>query len=219
MKKLITLSILLLSITLSGLAQKNTVAIDVTDLTPQQLAKMKVDEMRAQAEAETKKALAIADKQVADLERKIETYGDWVGVGGEVGVAVREGMMAIIDVADKFAGTDIGKYTMVLIAWKVIGDDLSVIGFKLLGILIWLSIMVMIWKMYKRLCFERKVRKTKMPFWKRMYKEVEYDIKEPVVSDEGGIVGVSAVTVIVVALLTLIFWANVIAVTPADIVG
>lgn len=60
----------------------------------------------------------------AELEKKLEQYGKWVGVGGEVGQAVREGLEAVVDVADKAGDTNVGKFTMYLIAWKVIGKDL-----------------------------------------------------------------------------------------------
>lgn len=60
----------------------------------------------------------------AELEKKLEHYGNWVGVGGEVGEAIKEGLNSVVDVADKFGTTDVGKFTMYLIAWKVAGKDI-----------------------------------------------------------------------------------------------
>lgn len=68
----------------------------------------------------------------AELEKKLEQYGNWVGVGGEIGQAINEGLNSVVDVADKFGDTNVGKFTMYLIAWKVIGKDVIRI---LLGII------------------------------------------------------------------------------------
>ena len=47
-----------------------------------------------------------SDLRVAELEKKLQTYGNWVGVGGEIGIAVREGLGAVVDVSEKFGKTD-----------------------------------------------------------------------------------------------------------------
>lgn len=100
-----------------------------------------------------------SDMKIADLEKKLETYGNWVGVGGEVGNAIEEGLTAVVDVADKFTGTDVGKFTMVLVAWKVIGKDLVRI---LLGLFFFVLVTLLFLKVYrgyykpKRVLTERK---------------------------------------------------------------
>lgn len=85
-----------------------------------------------------------ADIQIAELEKKLETYGNWVGVGGEVGTAIREGLMSVVDVADKFGSTDVGKFTIVMVAWKVMGKDLVriILGLIFLTIITWLFVKV-----------------------------------------------------------------------------
>lgn len=97
-----------------------------TYMTPEQLAKYN------------------ADIRVAELEKKLEVYGKWVGVGGEVGTAIREGLDAVVDVSDKFGKTDVGKYTMILVAWKVIGKDIVriILGFIFIFIMTLLFIKV-----------------------------------------------------------------------------
>lgn len=85
--------------------ESEKITINTSDLTPEQLDKIKSDE------------------QVKKLQNKLDTYGKWVGVGGEIGTAVKEGLTAVVDVSDKFTKTDVGKFTLIMIAWKVMGED------------------------------------------------------------------------------------------------
>lgn len=92
----------------------------------------------------------LTTQQLAEIEtnaqlEKIENYGKWVGIGDEIGVAVREGLMGVVDVADKFGGTDVGKFTMYMIAWKIMGKDVIRI---LLGLLFYFIITFLFIKIY-----------------------------------------------------------------------
>lgn len=118
-----------------------------------------------------------SDIQIAELQKKLETYGNWVGVGGEVGTAIKEGLTAVVDVADKFSGTDVGKFTMILVAWKVIGKDIVriVLGIIFISIFTWLLIYS-----FKRTCVERRILvENKNPGFLRYPKERKYEIIEP----------------------------------------
>lgn len=90
------------------------ITVNTSDLTADQLAKI------------------VAEKQVVELQKRIETYGEWVGAGGEVGIAIRDGLSAVVDVADKFGKTDVGKFTMYMVAWKIMGKDILRIIFGVL---------------------------------------------------------------------------------------
>lgn len=79
----------------------------------------------------------------AELQNKLEHYGNWVGVGGEIGTAINEGLNSVVDVADKFGNTDVGKFTMYLIAWKVVGKDIIRI---LLGLVFALVLTIFMFK-------------------------------------------------------------------------
>jgi hypothetical protein len=132
MKKIIGLfSILVLMlVTIPTQAQTQTTDKKVGDptsyMTPDQLAKYH------------------SDMEVAALEKKLETYGNWVGVGGEVGEAVRSGLEAVVDVADQFGQTDVGKFTLVLVAWKVMGKDTIriLLGFMFIALVTWIFMKV-----------------------------------------------------------------------------
>lgn len=88
-----------------------------------------------------------SDARVAELEKKLETYGNWVGVGGEIGTAVKEGLTAVVEVADKFGSTDVGKFTLVMVAWKVMGKDIIRI---FLGLVFIVGLTIMMLRIYKK---------------------------------------------------------------------
>jgi len=128
------LSILtLMLITVSTYAQTtqtvdNRVVVDKSILTPDQIAKIYADQ---------------ATNQVIE---QVSTYSKIAGVGKEVGIAVREGLTAVVDIADKFGGTDVGKFTMVMIAWKIVGKDVFRIAIGLVFLVIF---MIFIGKYYR----------------------------------------------------------------------
>lgn len=95
-----------------------------------------------------------ADVQIAELEKKLQTYGNWVGVGGEIGIAVREGLSAVVEVSDQFGKTDVGRFTMIMIAWKIMGD--SVFGFAF-GLLYFIVSTIVFVRIFKRLIKPRKM--------------------------------------------------------------
>ena len=118
----------------------------------------------------------IKNLEIKQLEKKLETYGNWVGVGGEVGTAINEGLSAVVDVADKFDGTDVGKFTMVLVAWKVVGKDVVKI---ILGILFIIAISILIFRVYKNTFMVKRVMVERTPngWFQRATKE--YTVVEP----------------------------------------
>jgi hypothetical protein len=78
----------------------------------------------------------------------------YLGMGREIGEAVKGGLESVVDVSNRFADTPVGKFTLFMVAWKVIGRDLLgvVLGLPLyiLGICLWVSFM-------RRMFFERWV--------------------------------------------------------------
>ncbi len=66
---------------------------------------------------------------------------EWIGIGKEVGQAVREGLDAVVDKAEKFGTTRVGTFVMVMIAWKVMAKEVLsiVLGIPILiaGCLLW----------------------------------------------------------------------------------
>lgn len=142
-----------------------------------------------------------ADIQTAELQKKLETYGNWVGVGGEIGNAIKEGLTAVVDVADKFGNTDVGKFTLVMVAWKVIGKDIVriVLGFIFIALFTWLLIFS-----FKRTCLDRRIliENTNTGFLK--YPKVKkYQIIEPLLREGNGL---GAVRILHLALFMISIW-------------
>jgi hypothetical protein len=154
MKKILTLLSMIMFLAINLQAQTpSKVGNPEAYMTPEQLAKYQ------------------SDMHIAELENKLQTYGNWVGVGGEVGIAVKEGLTAVVDVADKFGGTDVGKFTIIMVAWKVMGKDVIRIVLGLLFLIIITLLFVMIYKnLYKN---ERKLIKKPALFDFQTPKEYE----------------------------------------------
>ena len=134
-----------------------------------------------------------SDIRVAELEKKLETYGNWVGVGGEVGIAVKEGLMAVVDVADQFGSTDVGKFTLIMVAWKVMGKDAVRI---LLGLFFFILVTLLFLKVYRGYYRTKRVLTERTPQgWFRRAKKV-YEVVKPNRDWEG----VNAIPIIMLCL-------------------
>lgn len=48
----------------------------------------------------------------------------YLGMGREIGEAVKGGLESVVEVSNKFADTPVGKFTLVMVAWKIMGRDL-----------------------------------------------------------------------------------------------
>lgn len=83
-------------------------------------------------------------KQI-EMKQKIETYGTWVGLGREVGQAVNEGLQALTKQSEEFSKTGVGRFTMIMIAWKILGSQLIHIVFGILFFVLGLSIFMWAW--------------------------------------------------------------------------
>ena len=98
----------------------NRVVVDKSILTPDQIAKVQAQQVTNQ------------------VVEQVSTYSKIAGIGKEVGIAVKEGLLAVVDVADKFGGTNVGKFTMTMIAWKIIGKDIFRIVIGLVFLVIYI---------------------------------------------------------------------------------
>lgn len=119
-------------------------------------------------------AQQLAEIEMKNQVQKIESYGKWVGVGDEIGAAVRESLLGVVDVADKFGSTNVGKFTLVMVAWKIIGKDLVRI---VLGVLFIALFTLLIFRIYRNLYVPRKIRKTGA--WWKFWEKSEYEIITP----------------------------------------
>ncbi len=81
-------------------------------------------------------------QKVEDLAKKVSTYGKWVGAGKEIGIAINDSLSAITTQADNFSKTGVGRFTMWIVAYKVLGKDLIgvIVGVPLLIAWIYTSV-------------------------------------------------------------------------------
>ena len=119
-----------------------TVVMKKSDLTQDQLAKVQ------------------QQKTDADIDQRIQRYGKWVGLGKEVGVAVDSSLGAITDQADHFSKTGVGKLTIALVIWKVLGDQ--AVHIVAAGVELMLIIPLWIWS-YRKFCFSHRILVEKGP--------------------------------------------------------
>lgn len=164
MKKTIAFILLISIILIAGCcpnscysqATNNVVTIDLNKLPPDVQAAIK------------------SQQEMDAVTQKIETYGKWAGMGKEVGVAVKDGLTAVKDVALDIADSKVGHTVIWLIVWKVAGKDFAQIG---IGLLIAIIGTFLIAKSYFRLFSTRQlVSKEGFFLWsKKTYKDWSYD--------------------------------------------
>jgi len=105
----------------------------------------------------TPEQLQVAQTRQATDMLMAETgkYAEFVGLGKAVGVGMREGLEALTDTADKFSKTQVGHFTMFLIAYKILGTDL--IQF-LIGVPMFIvGTIVIIWS-YRKNCIPYRIK-------------------------------------------------------------
>lgn len=112
----------------SQTATDNRIIVDKSLLTPDQIATLNAKE---------------ATQQVID---QVSTYSKVAGIGKEIGIAVKDGLTAVVEVADKFGGTNVGKFTMTMIAWKIIGKDVLRIAIGLVFLIIYVVFLTRYYK-------------------------------------------------------------------------
>jgi hypothetical protein len=171
MKKLILFTILFLSVglmpTMAQQTQDSRILVDPNDLPASVLNELK------------------QKQQVQNIEQKVEQYGRWAGMGKEVGTAINEGLTAVKDVSIEFSESDLGLFTMGMIAWNVMGEDLTRI---IIGLIIMLLSLIFILRSYFKTCTQTKVYVNgRVPLLMRPFKSSgEYTLEHAQYSDGGG---------------------------------
>jgi hypothetical protein len=99
----------------------------------------------------------LTKEQIASTTERttVERIGQYVGLGKEIGTAVKEGLNATVDVAERAADTKPGRFTMWMIAYKVVGHDAIRI---VVGAFIWIVALSVIVTSYFRTAVARRVK-------------------------------------------------------------
>ena len=113
-------------------------------------------------------------KKQKEVKEEISDYSEYIGMGKEIGMAISEGLKAVVTEAEHFGNTNVGLFTMIMIAWSIIGIDIVQI---LLGIPIYfVGIFLLI--RYYRLNYSRfKMVKSSKGFF--LWATKEYELVEP----------------------------------------
>jgi len=90
-----------------------------------------------------------AQKQISD---NLENVSKWAGLGREIGLTVKESLEAVVDVSDKFSKTNVGKFTLALVFYKIAGRDVLQLFVGLLWIMI---ILIVSYRLYHNNCDRR----------------------------------------------------------------
>lgn len=111
-------------------------------LTPEDLAKLD-PAVRSQIQSLT------AQKEITN---NIENVSRWAGLGKEIGLTVKESLEAVVDVSDKFSKTNVGKFTLALVFYKIAGKDVLQLFIGLMWLII---ILIVSYKLYYNNCDRR----------------------------------------------------------------
>jgi hypothetical protein len=150
MKKTVLLLIVLLTACFAFAQEKKMVSVPEDQLTEQQKLALKIQA----------------------VDSTVEKAHGWVGIGKEIGQAVDGALASINQRSNEFAETRVGKFTMFLVAWKVLGEQAAAVAnatvhfvYGFVEVLIFLPIIL--WS-YRRNCLFRSMLLTKEgPFWNR----------------------------------------------------
>lgn len=168
----LTLAMLALALTsTSALADQDNVTVDVTKLTPEQL--------RVYQQLKTLQNNPNAANALENLTpEKLDKYAQ---MGKGLGIAINEGLGAVTKNVESFSQTSAGKWLMVLITWKVMGEDAiglarTAVQWTVGGLLLLIGIPFWIW-IVRRNCVQRPIAAVeKTGFWK---KKVDYRDSDP----------------------------------------
>lgn len=176
MKYLFSLLVILsLALGTSAFAQsQDSVQVDITKLTPAQL----------QVWQQLKQQQASAQSVAASLENltpdKIDKYA---AIGKAFGSAFKECWSTVSTDAERFAQSPAGKWAMVLVSWKIMGEDAvnltrTVVQWIIGGTLLLVGIPFWIW-LVRRNCVQRPIATIERTGFLGLNKKVVYRDQNP----------------------------------------
>lgn len=91
---------------------------------------------------------------VSSIDNYLLVNNQKIGWGKEIGEMISQALMSVVNVAEKFSDTNVGKFTIGMVAWKVMGKEVVriLLGFIFLGAITWLFV-----KVYKNTYVPKKI--------------------------------------------------------------
>lgn len=68
-------------------------------------------------------ALPKETREKLSLEQTVNRYGEYAGLGKEIGIAINESLKAIEGSAQRISETELGKTAITIVVWKVLYKD------------------------------------------------------------------------------------------------
>lgn len=162
-RSLIGTTLLCLSLSTFAAIDTNAISKDFNSLTETQ---------KAEIVQEIQRKTAVNDGNVLATPDRVER---WVDVGTKIGQAMGGAAREIGIAANDFAVTPLGKFTMFLIAYKVVGQDLVHlavhVGGGFLFFVTWLPLWIYI---FRRMCLIKSITYTPIEGRKIRQKKIEY---------------------------------------------
>jgi len=194
MKTTFTSILLFLALTFGAFAQLENVQVDITKLSQQEL-------MVYQQLKQKQSAAATFDNLSPE---KIDKYAQ---MGKGIGVAINEGLGAVTKNVEQFSQTSAGKWLMVIITWKVMGQDAigltrTVVQYTIGASLLVVGIPFWIW-IVRRNCVNSPIASIeKTGFWS---KKITYKSLDPIHDEWTVAYGAAFLVYIgIVALITFV---------------
>ncbi|MCK5017600.1 MAG: hypothetical protein KAS32_11080 [Candidatus Peribacteraceae bacterium] len=150
MKRIVIAVLMVALLVVPVFAQKEgaatTIVIDTADLTPEQVAKIQ----------ETVKVAAdnVLIKNMEQISKASE-------IGQQVGVAIKESLVAVTDVAGDFSETPVGKITMGAVLFKLLGKEAAFLIEMFIGYVVGIAMIIIgtaifIW-LSRRMCIIKDI--------------------------------------------------------------
>lgn len=151
MKKLFSLFVFTFALVTGAFAANENVSVDVTKLDANQL---KVYQEFKQLQAKQAAVMSLDGL----TPEKVDKYAQ---MGKGLGVAINEGLSAVTKNVETFSQTSAGKWLMVLITWKVMGEDAiglarTAVQWSVGAILMGIGIPFWVW-LVRRNCVQRPI--------------------------------------------------------------
>lgn len=141
MRNLLAFMLLAVSLVIASPVYAN--AVDVSGLTQDQIRSL-----QTQAEA------LRTQTNKSDVDQTLDSVQKYVEVGKGIGAGLGEAARSLNIAVNEFAVSPVGKWTLVLITYKVVGQD--IIGL-VMGLL-WFAVFIPLWAYYfKRICLYQSI--------------------------------------------------------------
>jgi len=138
----------------------------------------------------------------------VETLSEFGSLGKETGEAIKYALLGVVDIAEKFSDTDVGKITIALVIWRIAGVDLVMILF-MFGIIV---VVTILFRVLWRRPIESIEYKDDVMLWgfltRRIPDKIVYDTSEEAMKEYDNRQAVAILFVVAGAIISVIILIN-----------